>query len=255
MGKLRYLLQQKDEQLVQKSKEEAEQQSRISEFEKQFKHCTDENAELRTQLHNCAESLKQHQENRTKEAEEVKSLEKENMRLQKEYSAALNEIQRLKDDIRPAVKTDLERRFEEYRYRLSCALQTVHEYEDEVSKLRSRVAELESERRDRRSGNDKELEQLHEYTGQLEEQFTAQVGIIEALKRRIVQQKTLADFLSSMAENGELSLSKIEDKLARFRLSQQDEGNCQLMDAVQKLLRFISTNYGYGYKVLPTALS
>lgn len=81
----------------------------------------------------------------------------------------------------------MERRFEEYRYRLTCALKTVHEYEDEISKLRSRVAKLESKNQERNDDTVVELEQIREYSEQLEEQFTAQVGIIEALKRKIMQ--------------------------------------------------------------------
>lgn len=81
----------------------------------------------------------------------------------------------------------MERRFEEYRYRLSCALKTIHDYEDEISKLRSRLAKLESKSQEGKTDTDKELEQIHKYTEQLEEQFTAQVAIIEALKRKMVQ--------------------------------------------------------------------
>lgn len=83
-------------------------------------------------------------------------------------------------------RTDLERRFEEYRYRLSCALETIHEYEDEISKLKSRVAELET-KISNQSDTEKELEQFRDYAEQLQEQFAAQVDIIDVLKHKIVQ--------------------------------------------------------------------
>ncbi|MCP9266513.1 hypothetical protein DINM_022078 [Dirofilaria immitis] len=271
MGKLRYVLQQKDEQLALQNDKDSEQESLIAKLKTQIQCCTDENNELRSQLRKCTESLQQLEEILTKKEEEMKLLEKENDRLQLQYSNALDEIQRLRDDIRPAVKTDLERRFEEYRYRLSCALKTVHEYEDEISKLES----------GKNGDTVMELEQIREYSEQLEEQFTAQVGIIEALKRKIVQifmilieirmrdssvangktlsseiitlmvqAKTLTDFLWSITESDELNFAKVEDKLARFRSSQQDEANCQLTDAVQTLLRLVSTNCAYSYKTL-----
>ncbi|KAM3727150.1 Janus kinase and microtubule-interacting protein [Dirofilaria immitis] len=250
MGKLRYVLQQKDEQLALQNDKDSEQESLIAKLKTQIQCCTDENNELRSQLRKCTESLQQLEEILTKKEEEMKLLEKENDRLQLQYSNALDEIQRLRDDIRPAVKTDLERRFEEYRYRLSCALKTVHEYEDEISKLRSQMAKFESKSQEKNGDTVMELEQIREYSEQLEEQFTAQVGIIEALKRKIVQQKTLTDFLWSITESDELNFAKVEDKLARFRSSQQDEANCQLTDAVQTLLRLVSTNCAYSYKTL-----
>ncbi|VBB32443.1 unnamed protein product [Acanthocheilonema viteae] len=254
MGKLRYLLQQKDEQLVLQADKCSEQESRIAKLKTQMQCRMEENNELCCQLQKYTESLHHCEEILAKKEEEMKLLEKENVRLQVEHNAALDEIEQLKDDIRPTVKTDLERRFEEYRYRLSCALKTAHEYEDEISKLRSHVAKLESKSQER---NDTvmELEQIREYSEQLEEQFTAQVGIIEALKRKIVQQKTLTDFLWSMTESDELSFAKIEDKLTRFKSLQQDETDCQLTDAVQKLLRLASTNCAYSYKTLPATLT
>lgn len=86
-------------------------------------------------------------------------------------------------------RIDLERDVEENRYRLSRALETVHEYEEEISKLRIHVAKLESESQERNDGATMELEQTREYSEQLEKQFTTQVGIIEALKRKIMQVK------------------------------------------------------------------
>ncbi|VIO85801.1 Conserved hypothetical protein, putative [Brugia malayi] len=255
MGKLRYLLQQKDEQLILQGDKSSEQEGRIAKLKTEMQCCMDENNELRCQIREHTESLQQFKENLAKKEEEMKLLEKKNARLQVEHSTALDEIQRLKADIRPEIKTDLERRFEEYRYRLSCALKTVHEYEDEISKLKSRVAKLESERQERNDNSVIELEQIREYSEQLEEQFTAQVGIIEALKRKIMQQKALTDFLWSMTESDELSFAKVEDNITRFKLSQQDEVDCQLTDAVQKLLRLVSANCSYGYEIKKKPLS
>lgn len=70
----------------------------------------------------------------------------------------------------------------------------------------------------------------------------------------LFQQKALSDFLWSMAESDEMSFAKAEDKLSRFKLSQQDEMDCQLMNAVQKLLRIVSTNYTYNYETLSATL-
>uniref|UniRef100_A0A915Q4I7 Uncharacterized protein n=1 Tax=Setaria digitata TaxID=48799 RepID=A0A915Q4I7_9BILA len=255
MGKLRYLLQQKEEQLTRQSNKDSEQESRIVELETEKRCITDENNELRCQLRQYTESLTDFKELLAKKEEEMGMLEKEYAALQSEHSNALDEIQRLQEDMRPAVKTDLERRFEEYRYRLSCALTTVHEYEDEISKLRSRLAKLESKDQERNDDTAKELEQIREYSEQLEEQFTAQVGIIEALKRKIVQQKALTDFLWDITESDELSLAKVEEKLNRFKLSQQHEGDCQLTEAVQKLIRLLLADCDYSYKTLPATLS
>lgn len=71
----------------------------------------------------------------------------------------------------------------------------------------------------------------------------------------LFQQKALTDFLWSMTESDELSFAKVEDKLTRFKSSQQDEADCQLTNAVQKLLRLVSTNCAYSYKTLPTTLT
>lgn len=54
-----------------------------------------------------------------------------------------------------------------------------------------------------------------------------------------------------MTESDELSFAKAEDKLTRFKSLQQDEADCRLTDAIQKLLRLVSTNCAYGYKTLP----
>lgn len=68
----------------------------------------------------------------------------------------------------------------------------MHEYEDEISKLRTHVAELESKSQERNVDDIMmELEQIREYSEQLQEQFAAQVGIIETLKRKIVQVESI----------------------------------------------------------------
>ncbi|VDN06861.1 unnamed protein product [Thelazia callipaeda] len=184
--------------------------------------------------------------------QELSALDKEKALLQLEYSSALNDIQRLKDDIRPTVnfRTELERRFEECRYRLSCALETIHEYEDEVLMLKSRAAEYESKSQEsncltnHNDNSKKGLDQIYEYTEQLEKQFAEQVEIIEALKQKIMQ---------SMKTNGNLSFPKIEDELAKFRSSQLEEGNCLLVDAIQTLLRLLSDSTDYDHEMIPNS--
>ncbi|VDM91459.1 unnamed protein product [Litomosoides sigmodontis] len=243
MGKLRYHLQHKEEQLTLQSDKGSEQESRIAKLEAEIQCCMDENNKLCCQLQKRTASLQQFEETLAKKEEEMKLLEKENARLQVKHDTTLNEVQRLKDSLRSEVKADLERRFEEHRCRLSCSLKTVHEYEDEISKLRSHVVELESKSQERNVDNIMmELEQIREYSEQLQEQFAAQVGIIEKLKRKVVQQKALTDFLWSMTENDELSFAKADDKLTKFKSLQQDEADCRLTDAIQNLLRLVSTN-------------
>lgn len=86
-------------------------------------------------------------------------------------------------------RTQLERRFEESRYRLNCALQTVHEYEDEIVKLRRQLAEFETKLEDR-SKIESDFAQLREYSQQLEKQFATQSHLIDALKEKIIQVKS-----------------------------------------------------------------
>ncbi|VDN57483.1 unnamed protein product [Dracunculus medinensis] len=114
--------------------------------------------------------------------------EKEKLKLKLELDSAVNTVKQLRDEIRPAInlRSDLERRFEESRYRLKCALANIHEYEEEISMLKSQECGLKA--------RIKELEDIElqyqrdrEYTTQLESQFASQVQIIDVLKQKAIQ--------------------------------------------------------------------
>ena len=81
-------------------------------------------------------------------------------------------------------RSDLERRFEEARYRLNCALEDKRELEKEVVALKEDIERLEIEAAETTNLR-LEIEEHHDYADQLEKQFSAQMAIIDALKKKI----------------------------------------------------------------------
>ncbi|KHN79171.1 Janus kinase and microtubule-interacting protein 1 [Toxocara canis] len=236
LGKIRYCLQQKDEQIANEKKMQYDLKSTIEEASK---NRLKEMEELQAKTVAQKEELELAKDKLSQIRREKMAVEEENAKLHEDLSAMAEENQRLKDDIRPPIKTQLERRFEESRYRLNCALQTVHDYEDEIVKLRRQLSEFET-KLEGRSNMENHLAQVREYSEQLEKQFATQVQIIDALKDKIIQHKKFTDFLSAAAEEDEQSCEDIEQKLENFCQSQQDEGSRETTNLLRRLLKKFS---------------
>uniref|UniRef100_A0A1I7RZT3 HOOK domain-containing protein n=1 Tax=Bursaphelenchus xylophilus TaxID=6326 RepID=A0A1I7RZT3_BURXY len=118
------------------------------------------------------------------------SLELKNKQLIKELMEAKKEIERLEGEIRP-IGTQLERRYEETRYRLAEALKMVEKLESQLSNSNQVIAEIRKS-----DGNGekmaREIVQLKRYNDELSAQFNTQMDLISELKKRflIVSQKT-----------------------------------------------------------------
>uniref|UniRef100_A0A0M3HR79 JAKMIP_CC3 domain-containing protein n=1 Tax=Ascaris lumbricoides TaxID=6252 RepID=A0A0M3HR79_ASCLU len=233
LGKLRYCLQQKDELIANEKKLQNDLKSNVDEVSKNHQRVVEE---LKATTVAQKEELEIAKDKLSQLRREKVAVEQENAKLLEDLSAMEEENQKLKDDIRPPIKTQLERRFEESRYRLNCALQTVHEYEDEIVKLRRQLAEFETKLEDR-SKIESDFAQLREYSQQLEKQFATQSHLIDALKEKIIQHKKFTDFLSAATDDGEHSCEDIEEKLERFCESQQDEGNRESTNLLRRLIR------------------
>uniref|UniRef100_A0A915B9K9 Janus kinase and microtubule-interacting protein C-terminal domain-containing protein n=3 Tax=Parascaris univalens TaxID=6257 RepID=A0A915B9K9_PARUN len=236
LGKLRYCLQQKDELIANEKKVQSDLKSNVEEVSKNHQRVVEE---LRATTVAQKEELEIAKDRLSQLRREKATVEQENAKLLEDLSAVEEENQKLKDDIRPPIKTQLERRFEESRYRLNCALQTVHEYEDEIVKLRRQLAEFETKLEDR-SKIENDFAQLREYSQQLEKQFSTQSHLIDALKEKIIQHKKFTDFLSAATDDGEHSCEDIEEKLEHFCESQQDEGNRESTNLLRRLIRKFS---------------
>ncbi|CAD5216326.1 unnamed protein product [Bursaphelenchus okinawaensis] len=118
------------------------------------------------------------------------SLELKNQQLIRELEAARKEIERLQGEIRP-IGSQLERRYEESRYRLAEALKMIEKLESQVSSSNQVIAEMK-----KADGNGekmaREIVQLKRYNDELSAQFNTQMDLISELKKRflIVSQKT-----------------------------------------------------------------
>ncbi|CAJ0557825.1 unnamed protein product, partial [Mesorhabditis spiculigera] len=180
MDKLRFVLQQKEEQLAKKSLPDAD------------------GAE--------AQKLR----------EEVRRLE--------------IEVEKLRNEQRPAIRTDLERRYEETKYRLHAALEKCSQFEIFV--------EAAKKTREQRT-----------YNEHLERQFQAQTEIIDALKHKIIQNRL---FGALVAKCEKLSLGECEREI--FRLEADHPEDRDLIKGCQALRRVLKkTPYAQGNSPLQIA--
>ncbi|GMR60356.1 hypothetical protein PMAYCL1PPCAC_30551, partial [Pristionchus mayeri] len=188
LGLVRYQLQTTEEELrAEKSRTESmsnrltvERDGVISELEAALKKQMDDLIAMREALNGNKKRLE------ASEAERIK--------LQGDFNVLNAEYERFKAEQRPSIRTELERRFEETRYRLNEALSKIEKYEHVIDAAR-RVDENRSTYADELQ---KELEECKEYNEHVERQFKTQTEIIDALKQRLVSIKGASDFLVTL---------------------------------------------------------
>uniref|UniRef100_A0A1I7WVT5 Centromere/kinetochore protein zw10 homolog n=1 Tax=Heterorhabditis bacteriophora TaxID=37862 RepID=A0A1I7WVT5_HETBA len=93
------------------------------------------------------------------------------------------------------------------------------------------------------------LIQLKEYNDHLERQFQAQTDLIEALKNKVVQQKSFADFIYKLSDMDDVSV--IQEELGRYAKS-DDRTTTKLVDGIGyiiKLLALSMDNYVKKFKI------
>ncbi|KAI1725488.1 hypothetical protein DdX_02147 [Ditylenchus destructor] len=126
----------------------------------------------------------------------IEELRQENERLEKELQEANVLAQALKDQIRP-IGTQLERRYEEMRYRLSESLKKAYDLEEQLNNSNERIKQLEQENQSVEKFVQK-IQQLETYNQELEQQFNSQMDIIAALKKKFVMLKGNAQSTDSI---------------------------------------------------------
>ncbi|VDK42711.1 unnamed protein product [Anisakis simplex] len=180
--------------------------------------------------------IEQNAEKLARICQEKADIEEMNSKLRERMNALIEENQKLKEEIRPAIKTQLERRFEESRFRLNSALQTIHEHENEIAKLRTQVDELQQKLNDRNK-IESDLVQAREYSEQLQKQFSTQALIIDALKEKIILHKNFDDVLSAAIDECEQSCEDIENKLGILCQSKENNLTHESIALLRRLIR------------------
>ncbi|KAI1731983.1 hypothetical protein Ddc_00831 [Ditylenchus destructor] len=126
----------------------------------------------------------------------IEQLRQDNERLEKELQEAHVLTQALKDQIRP-IGTQLERRYEEMRYRLSESLKKAYDLEEQLNKSKETIKQLEQDNQSVEKFVQK-IQQLETYNQELEQQFNSQMDIIAALKKKFVMMKGNAQSTDSI---------------------------------------------------------
>ncbi|KIH69210.1 hypothetical protein ANCDUO_00447 [Ancylostoma duodenale] len=137
----------------------------------------------------------------------LQQLKEEKDELEEKYQQLSSEYEKFKDEQRPSIRTELERRYEEIRYRLNTALDKIHEYE------------------------------LKEYNAHLERQFQTQTDIIEALKRKLIEQKSFADLVHKLSEHDDVEV--IEDGLSNY-IKSVDRETGRLAESIAYIVKCAS---------------
>ncbi|KAE9556152.1 hypothetical protein FO519_000640 [Halicephalobus sp. NKZ332] len=144
------------------------------------------------------------------EKREAKLLEM-NADLEKSLQETKSELDATKSQVRP-IGSQLERRYEEYRYRLEEANKKNDEYETLLNDANNRIAELKASQKDVQAYIT-EITQLKAYNQKLEDQFNEQMGVIEALKKKFISINNNSHELSvSWAKPSVQPTSSIDDE-------------------------------------------
>ncbi|KAL6724299.1 hypothetical protein Aduo_019198 [Ancylostoma duodenale] len=224
LSKVRYQLQLKDSEL---------------EKEKKLAEGLNEQLQRMMENHHAEKEIAKHTEEdlrNTKNLYEtsklaLQQLKEEKDELEEKYQQLSSEYEKFKDEQRPSIRTELERRYEEIRYRLNTALDKIHEYELvlESAKKGDDSTFIENLQQD--------LVQLKEYNAHLERQFQTQTDIIEALKRKLIEQKSFADLVHKLSEHDDVEV--IEDGLSNY-IKSVDRETGRLAESIAYIVKCAS---------------
>ncbi|CAJ0577292.1 unnamed protein product, partial [Mesorhabditis spiculigera] len=160
----------------------------------------------------------------------------EAQKLREEVRRLEIEVEKLRNEQRPAIRTDLERRYEETKYRLHAALEKCSQFEIFVEAAKKR------ENKEFASALQEEIIEIKTYNEHLERQFQAQTEIIDALKHKIIQNRLFGELVAKCEK---LSLGECEREI--FRLEADHPEDRDLVKGCQALRRVLKkTPYAQG---------
>ncbi|EFO98080.1 hypothetical protein CRE_22686 [Caenorhabditis remanei] len=250
LGKIRFQMQGKENDLNRERKMtealSAQLQSVVSSSQEEALKKEDELKKLKA-------TVEQQQSEIEKMSADKKEADQKYKNLEKEFAA-------FKDEQRPEIRTELERRFEEAKYRLKNALEKIHDYE----LLYEAAKKAESDGKISQHLEEELIEvkikrqyltllflfQVKEFNAHLERQFQAQSDIIEALKKKLLQHRSFCDKINKLSELEDAS--RIQEELVMFsRENNCDEG--KLAANIALIIKDIRKNTFYSPLEISTA--
>ncbi|EGT59458.1 hypothetical protein CAEBREN_23170 [Caenorhabditis brenneri] len=235
LGKIRFQMQGKESDLNRERKMtealSAQLQSVVSSSQEEALKKEDELKKLKATVEQQQAEIEKMNADRKEADQKYKTLEKE-------YAA-------FRDEQRPEIRTELERRYEEAKYRLKNALEKIHDYEllYEAAKKAENDGKISKHLED-------ELIEVKEFNAHLERQFQAQSDIIEALKKKLLQHRSFCDKINKLSELEDAS--RIQEELVMFsRENNCDEG--KLAANIALIIKDIRKNTFYSPLEISTA--
>lgn len=235
LGKIRFQMQGKESDLSRERKMtealSAQLQSVVSSSQEEALKKEDELKKLKA-------TVEQQQAEIEKMNSDKKEADQKYKTLEKEFAA-------FRDEQRPEIRTELERRYEEAKYRLKNALEKIHDYEllYEAAKKAENDGKISQHL-------EEELIEVKEFNAHLERQFQAQSDIIEALKKKLLQHRSFCDKINKLSELEDAS--RIQEELVMFsRENNCDEG--KLAANIALIIKDIRKNTFYSPLEISTA--
>ncbi|PIC17345.1 hypothetical protein B9Z55_023618 [Caenorhabditis nigoni] len=235
LGKIRFQMQGKESDLTRERKMtealSAQLQSVVSSSQEEALKKEEELKKLKA-------TVEQQQADIEKMNNEKKEADQKYKNLEKEFAA-------FRDEQRPEIRTELERRYEEAKYRLKNALEKIHDYEllYEAAKKAENDGKISQHL-------EEELIEVKEFNAHLERQFQAQSDIIEALKKKLLQHRSFCDKINKLSELEDAN--RIQEELVMFsRENNCDEG--KLAANIALIIKDIRKNTFYSPLEISTA--
>ncbi|UMM40653.1 hypothetical protein L5515_017198 [Caenorhabditis briggsae] len=235
LGKIRFQMQGKESDLTRERKMtealSAQLQSVVSSSQEEALKKEEELKKLKA-------TVEQQQADIEKMNNDKKEADQKYKTLEKEFAA-------FRDEQRPEIRTELERRYEEAKYRLKNALEKIHDYEllYEAAKKAENDGKISQHL-------EEELIEVKEFNAHLERQFQAQSDIIEALKKKLLQHRSFCDKINKLSELEDAN--RIQEELVMFsRENNCDEG--KLAANIALIIKDIRKNTFYSPLEISTA--
>ncbi|CAI5455698.1 unnamed protein product [Caenorhabditis angaria] len=168
---------------------------------------------------------------------ELENVEKQRQELEKQLKDLAKEYAAYREEQRPEIRTELERRYEEARYRLKNALEKIHDYE-----LLYEAAKKSENDGSMSKHLEEELIEVKEFNAHLQRQFQTQSNIIEALKKKVIQHRSFCDRVNKLSELEDPS--RIQEELVMFS-RENDCDDAKLASNIALIIKDIRKNAYY----------
>ncbi|NP_001360625.1 JAKMIP_CC3 domain-containing protein [Caenorhabditis elegans] len=235
LGKIRFQMQGKESDL---SRERKMTEALSAQLQSVVSSSQEEALKKEEELKKLKATVELQQAEIEKMHEDKKEADQKFKNLEKEYAA-------YRDEQRPEIKTELERRYEEAKYRLKNALEKIHDYEllYEAAKKSENDGSISKHL-------EEELIEVKEFNAHLERQFQSQSDIIEALKKKLLQHRSFCDKINKLSELEDAS--RIQEELVMFsRENNCDEG--KIAANIALIIKDIRKNTFYSPLEISTA--